>query len=132
VNPILETALEVQRFCRSRQWRFCFIGAIAVQRWGEPRLTQDVDLTVFSGFGGEAEFVDALLSAYRCRIPGGREFALQRRVLLLEAATGVPIDVSLGGIPFEERVIERSSAWPIGGPEPLTTCCCASSSPCSR
>jgi hypothetical protein len=33
VNPILETALEVQRFCRSRRWRFCFIGAIAVQRW---------------------------------------------------------------------------------------------------
>jgi hypothetical protein len=122
VNPILETTLEVQRFCRSRQWRFCFIGAIAVQRWGEPRLTQDVDLTVFSGFGREAEFVDALIAAYRCRIPGGREFALQRRVLLLEAASGIPIDVSLGGIPFEERVIERSSAWQIGGTEPLTTC----------
>jgi len=121
VNPILETALEVQRFCRSRQWRFCFIGAIAVQRWGEPRLTQDVDLTVFSGFGREAEFVDTLIAAYRCRIPGGREFALQRRVLLLEAA-GIPIDVSLGGIPFEERVVERSSPWDIGGAEPLVTC----------
>jgi hypothetical protein len=122
VNPILETALEVQRFCRSRRWRFCFIGAIAVQRWGEPRLTQDVDLTVFSGFGPEAEFVDALLSTYRARIPDGREFALQRRVLLLDAASGVPIDVSLGGIPFEERVIERSSPWEIGGSEPLVTC----------
>jgi hypothetical protein len=122
VNPILETALEVQSFCRSRRWRFCFIGAIAVQRWGEPRLTQDVDLTVLSGFGPEAEFVDALLASYRCRIPGGREFALQRRVLLLEAASGVPIDVSLGGIPFEERLIERSSPWEIGGAEPLVTC----------
>jgi hypothetical protein len=122
VNPILGTALEVQRFCRSRRWRFCFIGAIAVQRWGEPRLTQDVDLTVFSGFGPEADFVDALLSTYRGRIPDAREFALQRRVLLLEAASGVPIDVSLGGIPFEERVIERSSPWDIGGTEPLATC----------
>jgi hypothetical protein len=122
VNPILETALEVQSFCRSRRWRLSFIGAIAVQRWGEPRLTQDVDLTILSGFGSEAEFVDALLAAYRCRIPGGREFALQRRVLLLEAASGVPIDVSLGGVPFEERLIERSSPWDIGGDEPLTTC----------
>jgi hypothetical protein len=122
VNPILETALEVQRFCRSRRWRFCFIGAIAVQRWGEPRLTQDVDLTVLSGFGPEAEFVDALLAAYRARIPDGREFALQHRVLLLEAPSGVPIDVSLGGIPFEERVIERSSAWDLGLAEPLATC----------
>jgi hypothetical protein len=122
VNPILETALEVQRFCRSRRWRFSFIGAIAVQRWGEPRLTHDVDLTVISGFGPEAEFVDALLEAYRCRIPSGREFALQRRVLLLEGASGVPIDVSLGGIPFEERVVERSSPWDVGGGEPLQTC----------
>ena len=122
MNPILETALEVQRFCRSRRWRFCFIGAIAVQRWGEPRLTQDVDLTVISGFGPEAEFVDALLAAYRSRIPDAREFALQRRIVLLEAASGVPIDVSLGGIPFEERVVERSSAWDVGGDEPLATC----------
>jgi hypothetical protein len=122
VNPILETALEVQRFCRTRGWRFSFIGAIAVQRWGEPRLTQDVDLTVISGFGPEAEFVDALLGVYRSRIPDGREFALQRRVVLLEAASGVPIDVSLGGIPFEERVVERSSPWDVGGAEPLSTC----------
>jgi hypothetical protein len=122
VNPILETALEVQRFCHTRGWRYCFIGAIAVQRWGEPRLTQDVDLTVLSGFGPEAEFVDALLAAYRSRIPDGRDFALRRRVVLLEAASGVPIDVSLGGIPFEERVVERSSPWNVGGDEPLDTC----------
>lgn len=122
MNPILETALEVQRFCQARGWRFSFIGAIAVQRWGEPRLTQDVDLTVLSGFGPEADFVDALLAVYRTRISEGREFALQHRVLLLEAASGVPIDVSLGGIPFEERVIERSSAWDLGLAEPLATC----------
>ena len=122
MNPLLEAALEVQRFCCSRRWRYCFIGAIAVQRWGEPRLTYDVDLTVLSGFGPEAGFVDALLAAYRGRIPDARGFALRRRVVLLEAASGVPIDVSLGGIPFEERVIERSSPWDVGGNEPLMTC----------
>jgi hypothetical protein len=54
VNPIFAAALEVQAFCRAQGWQFCFIGAIAVQRWGEPRLTQDVDLTILTGFGGEA------------------------------------------------------------------------------
>lgn len=122
MNPILEAALEVQRFCRSRHWRFSFIGAIAVQRWGEPRLTQDVDLTVLSGFGREADFVDALMASYRGRIPEARDFALRHRVVLLESASAVPIDVALGGIPFEERVIERSSPWPIGADEPLVTC----------
>ena len=45
MNPIFAAALEVQTFCRARIWRFCFIDGLTVQRWGEPRLTQDVDLT---------------------------------------------------------------------------------------
>jgi len=34
VNPIFAAALEVQAFCESKDWRFCIIGALAVQRWG--------------------------------------------------------------------------------------------------
>lgn len=122
MNPILEAALEVQGSCRARGWRFRIIGAIAVQRWGEPRLTQDVDVTVLSGFGSEAEFVDPLLASYRGRIPDARDFALRHRVVLLESRSAVPIDVALGGIPFEERVVARASAFEVGGPEPLLTC----------
>ena len=32
---------EIQSFCQVRGWRFCFIGGIALQRRGEPRLTGD-------------------------------------------------------------------------------------------
>ena len=48
-NRLLQAALEIQEFCESRRWRFCFIGGIAVQHWGEARLTRDADLTVFTG-----------------------------------------------------------------------------------
>src|SRR5512141_2545178 len=58
VNPIFAAALEVQGFCADRELAFCFIGGLALQRWGEPRLTQDVDLTVISGFGREGEYID--------------------------------------------------------------------------
>ena len=37
-------AVEVQRLCVRQGWRFCFIGRVAVQRWGNPRFTVDVDL----------------------------------------------------------------------------------------
>ena len=40
------TALEVQRLCKGQGWSFCIIGGVAVQRWGEPRLTRDGDLTL--------------------------------------------------------------------------------------
>ncbi len=47
-NRLLEAAEDIQNFCVSHQWRFCFIGGIAVQHWGEARLTRDADLTVFT------------------------------------------------------------------------------------
>jgi hypothetical protein len=122
LNPVYAAALELQGACRERGWSFCFIGGVAVQRWGEPRLTADADLTLLAGFGNEESFVDPLLAAFRARVQDARAFALKRRVLLMEASNGVPLDVSLGAIPFEERVVARSSAFDIGGGAALVTC----------
>jgi hypothetical protein len=122
VNPIFAAALEVQAFCQTRGFRFCFIGGLAVQRWGEPRLTQDVDLTVISGFGGEPEYADQFLSAFEPRIPDARDFALRHRVLLLRGRAGIPLDVVLGAMPFEERAVSRSSPFLVGESVSLLTC----------
>jgi hypothetical protein len=122
VNPIFAAALELQTLCRTRGWRFCIIGGVAVQRWGEPRLTLDVDLTLLTGFGSEETFVDALLARLRGRLPDAREFALKTRVLLLSASNEVPVDVSLGAMPFEERATERASDYEVGTGIVLRTC----------
>ena len=122
MNPIFAAALEIQDFCRRKKWRFCFIGTIAVQRWGEPRLTQDVDLTIVTGFGLEETYVDQLLESFDSRIAEGKAFALRNRVLLLQSSAGIPIDVAMGAMPFEGRAVERASAFPIEANESLTTC----------
>ena len=122
MNPIFSAAFEIQEFCGGRGWRFCFIGAVAVQRWGEPRLTLDADLTLLTGFGTEDRFVDALLGAFEGRRPDARDFALRYRVLLLEAGNGVPLDVSLGAMPFEERAVQRASPFAVGEGKSLLTC----------
>lgn len=119
---VLAAAGEVQRFCLEAQWQFCFIGGVAVQRWGEPRLTQDVDLTILAGFGHEERFTDALLETFLPRRSDAREFALRHRVLLLRTASGVDVDVALGALPFEERSIERSSPWFWTPDDSLITC----------
>src|SRR5437016_157791 len=98
---VLAAAEEIQSFCQKQGWRFCFIGGLAVQRWGEPRLTQDADLTLLTGFGGEEKFVDPLLETFGPRRADAREFALISRVLLLQTADRVAIDIALGGFPFE-------------------------------
>ena len=122
MNPLFAAALELQRFLQARQWRFCFIGGLAVQRWGEPRLTLDVDCTLLTGFGHEARFVDELLAAFVGRVADPREFALAHRVVLLYGLSKVPLDIALGAMPFEERSIERASSFDIGPRQSLLTC----------
>ena len=104
-NRLLEAAQEIQLFCRSHRWRFCFIGGLAVQHWGEARLTRDADLTLFTGIGDEPRYVDELLGHFESRIADARDFALRHRVLLLRATNGIPLDITLGALPFEDKAV---------------------------
>ena len=113
---------EIQSFCLERGWRFCFIGGIALQRWGEPRLTGDVDLTILTGFGDEAGYIEKLCREFGARVPDAAEFALRSRVLLLQSEQGIPIDISLGALPFEERVVERATFYRFLDDVRLNTC----------
>ncbi len=122
MNDIFAAALEVERVVSAARFDFCFIGGLAVQRWGQPRMTADVDLTIITGFGAEEPYVDAMLAAFRGRLPDTREFALQHRTLLLTASNGIQIDVALGAMPFEEHSVARASAFHIGDGSSLTTC----------
>ena len=104
----INAAIAAQELCRERGFPFAFIGGVAVQCWGEPRVTEDVDLTLFCGFGNEAPVIQAFLSRFTPRIPDAAEFAEERRVLLLKTSEGIPIDVALAGFPFEESLCRRA------------------------
>lgn len=93
------------------------IGGIAVIARGVPRSTVDVDATVW---GADVALDDlfATLKAHGIvpRIPDAEEFARHRQVLLLEhRATGIPLEVSVGWLPFEREALERASAVDFGG-----------------
>lgn len=53
MNAIFEAAREVCEFMEVRDWKFCVIGGLAAQRWGEPRATQAADLALLTGLGDE-------------------------------------------------------------------------------
>jgi hypothetical protein len=122
VNPLVEAAVDIQRFVASRGWRSTVIGGLAVQRWGEPRQTRDVDLALLTGLGNEAAFIEPLLAHYAGRRPDAGAFALTYRVLLIETSSGIPLDVSLAALPFEGRVIDRSTAFEFAPGGVVTTC----------
>ena len=105
---LLREARSLQETLIANRWPFCFIGGIAVQHWGEPRVTRDLDLSIFTGFGGEVPVVDGLLDAYAGRITNARDFALRHRVLLIRTDAGVEVDIALAGLPFEAEMIGRA------------------------
>ena len=86
------SSVDVQALCATQGWKYCVISGVAVRRWGEPRQTHDVDLTLFTGLSRKEEFVDTILVHYAPRLPDGRRFAMGWRVLLVETTTGIPLD----------------------------------------
>ena len=122
MNDVIQAAAELQTICQSQDWQFCFIGGLALQRWGEPRRTVDVDLSLFVGFGDEQQFCDVLLKHFAPRISDAAAFAKERRVLLLRSEKGVGLDVSLAALPYEALVINRSSYFVYPADVSLRTC----------
>ncbi|MCL2745111.1 MAG: nucleotidyltransferase [Planctomycetaceae bacterium] len=119
---LLQAALEVQGFFEQKNWQFAFIGGLALFRWGQQRTTKDVDGTLLTMFSDEEKYVDAILSRFKSRITGAREFALRNRVLLLTASNGIGIDFSLAGLPFEQQAVDRSTLYEYTKGCKLRTC----------
>ena len=122
MTDLFEVAQQVQTFAQKNEWSFCFIGGIAVQHWGEPRVTLDVDLTLLTGFGEEESYIDTLLEEFPGRISNTKEFALLNRVLLLKSSGNVGIDIALGALPFEEEATLRAKEIEITSDISLQLC----------
>lgn len=119
---LFKAAAVLQQVLDDRGWQFCFIGGIANVRWGEPRQTSDLDVTLLTGFGDEERYIRDLLGSFDSRISDASSFALQNRVLLLYAPSGHGIDIGLGALPFETELVQRSSLFPFFEGITLRTC----------
>lgn len=100
------------------------IGGLAVQHWGEPRATRDVDVTVMVSAESVDTFLEEATHRFRPRIADAVDFARRSRVLLLQSSEGVPIDLSLGVPGYEEEVMRRAVTvtWPNGKSVRLVGC----------
>jgi hypothetical protein len=85
-------------------------------------LTVDVDLSLFTGYGKEEQFIDAFLKKYEPRIEDAREFAIQNRVILIKSERDIPVDIVLAGLPFEEQAVSRATDFSFLRSVTLRTC----------
>lgn len=93
------------------------IGGIAVSLLGRPRLTADIDAVVLLSLDQLAHLVEiAAEEGLITRISNAVDFARQHRVLLLQhLESGIPVDISLGILPFEVEMVEHRILLNVGG-----------------
>jgi Nucleotidyl transferase AbiEii toxin, Type IV TA system len=92
-------------------------GAQAVQVWGMPRLTADVDVTVRLRTEDPSLFVEAMRKAgFELRVADIEDFVERTRVLpFVHRASQIPVDVVLAGPGLEEDFLERARLVDLGG-----------------
>lgn len=122
MNRLVDAARELIQFLDSAGFTACLIGGLVVERWGESRLTRDVDATVLADYGTEPRVIDTVLGRFAARRPDVREFALAHRVLLVRASNGVDLDLSLAAFEFEREVLDRATPYEYEPGVGLMTC----------
>lgn len=122
MNRQFETAWRLHTFLSARSIPYAIIGGIAVQRWGQPRLTRDVDLTVLLPQGREEAILHELAAAFPPRIENAVTFALEHRVLPVSVPGSSEADISLGLPGFEEHVIARAVGYDLGDGRQVRLC----------
>jgi len=94
---------------------YAIIGGIANAIWGEPRATIDVDVTVSVDEQNLSATVSAIGAKFHLPISDPVAFVEQTRVLPLDTAEGVRIDVIFALLPFEFEAIRRAKDVRVAG-----------------
>jgi hypothetical protein len=98
-----------------RPWMI--IGGLAVIAHGAPRSTLDADATV-AGSGLPVEDLLAALRAegFSTRVPDASDLARTAHVLLVRhEPSGIPVDISLAWLPFEEEALAHAKSREFAG-----------------
>ncbi len=116
VTPLLAPIQALQNLLERFDERGVIIGGVAVSLLGTPRYTVDLDAVFLLSIDGiPSLLVEAAKQGIEPRIPDSISFARKSRVLLLRhTASGTDIDLSLGILPFEVEMVERSGLVEIG------------------
>lgn len=115
-------AWEVHQFFTALGIPYAIIGGTAVQFWGEPRFTQDIDLVVSAPLENTAGFVQKILDHFTPRLDDALPFALRNRVVLVQASNTYPLDIALGLPGYEDEVMKRVVDYELAPGQMIRVC----------
>jgi hypothetical protein len=120
--PIYEAAWEMHLFLSRKKIPYVVIGGLAVQKWGQPRLTRDLDLTISVPIEKTEQFIETITQHFKARVSDLREFARQTRVLPIYASNGRNMDVSLALPGYEDLLMQRAQPFKLAPRRIIRVC----------
>lgn len=114
---LLSALADLARWLDDAGVQSMIIGGVAASVLGQPRLTQDIDaLAVAPESTWNALAASGARHHIIPRIPNAVQFASRSRVLLMRhQPSSIDIDLTLGGLAFEEEAVARSKSHDLGG-----------------
>lgn len=103
----LSAAWEVGQFLTEHHIPYVVIGGLAVQEWGNARLTVDADFTIAAPLEGLSDTVRLITSHFPSRVPDPQGMAQRARMILISASNGVEVDMSLALPGYEDELFRR-------------------------
>jgi predicted nucleotidyltransferase len=97
--------------------RGAVIGGLAAAAWGRERYTRDIDAVSTAGNDDlDRLFAVAQALGLEPRRADYAQFAKHNRMILLQdVATGLGVDISMAGFPFEFEVVDRAATIEVAG-----------------
>jgi len=110
LTPLLEPITALQQLINQFDNQGVIIGGIAASLLGKPRLTADLDAVLIINIQDLPRLIaTAAQQNIIPRIPDVENFAFKNRILLLRhQPSATNVDISLGILPFELEMVERS------------------------
>lgn len=118
----LKSVLEIHRFFSDNNIPYVVIGGIAVQYWGEPRLTQDIDVTVLMPVNDTEKFIKLVVKQFKSRVTDPIGFAKRNRMIIVQTADNTNVDISLGIPGYEEEVMRRAIDYELESGKKIRLC----------
>jgi predicted nucleotidyltransferase len=115
LEPLLDALDALQHLLSRLDNRGVIIGGAAVSILGRARFTEDVDaMFLLSNKDLPRLLAIAKEEGIEPRVDNVVDFARKNRILLLKhTSTDTGIDISLGALPFEEEMVERSELYEV-------------------
>jgi predicted nucleotidyltransferase len=106
----LYTSLQSFHRClQSNKIDYAVIGGLAVAVWGEPRLTQDIDVKVMLSRDEAQRLLNAIEGEYKPFGDNPLEMLKENGILFVQDKHGVRLDIHLSDTLFDMEVIKRAS-----------------------